>query len=191
MPRPRKNITESASDVTATTESVVADNSMAENKNEDRIDKLRKTEPLYDSDEIEVESLIPNVSYKDSKSGDVYEWEEAGHVEYMTFETLKNMWRNNKGYFRNMCLKPNDERVINKFALTSTFEKYEYLMNASNYTKDNINNICNTISSVPNGLKFTLCNKIKDLVVNGDISDAHIIRKIENYFDIDLMSFLD
>ena len=76
-----------------------------------------KVEPLNDSDEIEVVSLIPNVSYKDSKTLDIYKWEEIGHVEYMTFETLKNMWRNNKGYFKNMWLKPNDDRVVNKFGL--------------------------------------------------------------------------
>ena len=61
--------------------------------------KSIKSQPLEDSDEIEVVSLVPNVSYKDSKTFDMYEWKEVGHIEYMTFDTLKNMWRNNKGYF--------------------------------------------------------------------------------------------
>ena len=106
---------------------------------EDKTDKKKiNKEPLVNTDEIEVISLVPKVSYKDSKTLDMYEWDEVGHVEYMTFETLQNMWRNNKGYFKNMWLKPNDDRVINKFGLTKTFEKHEYLMDASNYTKDNI-----------------------------------------------------
>ena len=109
--------------------------------------KSVKEEPLEDSDEIEVISLVPNVSYKDSKTLDMYEWTETGHLEYMTFDTLKNMWRNNKGYFKNLWLKPMDDRVINKFGLTKTFENYEYLMDGSNYTKKNINAICEAIKA--------------------------------------------
>lgn len=148
-------------------------------------------EELRDSDEIEVVSLVPNVSYKDSKTLDMYEWDEIGHVEPMTFETLKNMWRNNKGYFKNMCLKPNDDRVINKFGLTKTFEKYEYLMNVSNYTKKNIDAICNAISETPNGLKFTVCNKVKNWVVDGELTDVHVIRELEKRLKIELIEFLN
>lgn len=150
-----------------------------------------KVEPLEDSDEIEVISLIPNVSYKDSKTFDMYKWEEAGHIEYMTFETLKNMWRNNKGYFKNMWLKPNDDRVISKFGLTKTFEKYEYLMDSSNYTKENINNICSTISETPNGLKRSIYSKVKNLVISGDITDVSVIRKLERHLKVDLIDFLE
>ena len=150
-----------------------------------------KAEPLNDSDEIEVVSLIPNVSYKDSKTLDVYKWDSVGHVEYMSFETLKNMWRNNKGYFKNMWLKPVDDRVISKFGLTKTFEKYEYLMNASNYTKKNIGAICEAISSTPNGLKIAICDKIKSLVVNGEVSDVIVLKALEKHLHIDLIEFLD
>ena len=59
-----------------------------ENTNEN---KIVKSKDLNDSDEIEVVSLIPNVSYKDSKTLDMYEWDEVGHAECMTFETLKNL----------------------------------------------------------------------------------------------------
>lgn len=152
--------------------------------------KTIKAEPLKDTDEIDVESLVPNVSYKDSKTGDMYEWDEAGHVEPMTFDTLKNMWRSHKGYFRNMWLKPNDERVINQFGLTKTFEKYEYLMDASNYTKKNIKSICDAIVETPNGLKFAICDKVKSLVISGEVSDVSVIKEIEKRLKIDLIEFL-
>ena len=153
--------------------------------------KSINTEPLADSDEIEVISLVPNVSYKDSKTLDMYEWDEIGHGESMTFETLKNMWRNNKGYFRNMWLKPEDDRVINKFGLTKTFEKYEYLMDGSNYTKKNIKNICSAISDTPNGLKMSICDKIKNMVIDGDVTDVSVIRELEKHLKIDLIDFLN
>ena len=163
---------------------------MNENEVKD-IKKSVKVEPLEDSSEIEVISLVPNVSYKDSKTLDMYEWNEVGHMEPMTFETLKNMWRNDKGYFKNLWLKPMDERVINKFGLTKTFEKYEYLMDASNYTRKNINAICDAIKTTPNGLKFSICNKVKSLVISGELVDVFVIRELEKRLKIDLLVFLD
>ena len=100
------------------------------------------------------------------------------------------MWRNNKGYFKNLWLKPCDDRVVNKFGLTKTFEKYEYLMDASNYTKKNINALCEAISDTPNGLKFAICDKIKSMVVNGEVTDASVLKALEKRLNIDLIDFL-
>lgn len=181
-------------------EEVVEENIMdttietAKKMNEEEKKTVKKSiniEPLEDSDEIEVISLVSNVSYKDSKTLDTYEWSEIGHVEYMTFETLKNMWRNNKGYFKNLWLKPNDDRVINKFGLTKTFEKYEYLMDGSNYTKENIGTICEAIKSTPNSLKIAICDKVKSLVINGEITNISVVRELEKRLRIDLINFLD
>ena len=164
-----------------------------ENMNEIENNTTKKTikaEPLKDSDEIEIESLVANVSYKDSKTGDMYEWDEIGHIELMTFDTLKNMWRGHKGYFRNMWLKPNDARIINQFGLTKTFEKYEYLMEASNYTRKNIKSICDAIAETPNGLKFAICDKVKSMVISGEVTDVSVIREVEERLKIDLIEFL-
>ena len=171
------------------TASEVTTEEMSEKDNKNT-KKSVNVEPLGDFDEVKVVSLIPNVSYKDSKTGDMYEWDEVGHVEYMTFDTLKNMWKNHKGYFRNMWLKPDDDRVINKFGLTKTFEKYEYLMDESNYTKKNIDNICKAISDTPNGLKMSICNKIKNMVINGEVSDVSVIKTLEKHLKIDLIDFI-
>ena len=165
-----------------------------ENMNEEEKNVTKKTikaEPLKDTDEIEIEALVPNVSYKDSKTGDMYEWDEVGHIEPITFDVLKNMWRSHKGYFRNMWLKPNDARVINQFGLTKTFEKYEYLMDASNYTKKNIKSVCDAICETPNGLKFAICTKVNNLVSEGELTDIFVIRELEKRLKIDLIGFLD
>ena len=176
----------------STTKSTVENIETVEKMNEEKTNtkKTINSEPLKDDDEIEVVSLIPNVSYKDSKTGDMYEWDEVGHVEYITFETLKNMWRNNKGYFKNMWLKPKDNRVINKFGLTKTYENYEYLMEKSNYTKKNVDKICKTISETPKAMKRAVCGKIKNMVINEEISDAVVIRKLEKNLKLDLIEFL-
>lgn len=187
-------------DETATVDTAVADNQMAENTTKKvtkktaakkaTVTKTVEVEPLDDSDEIEVVSLIPNVSYKDKKTEDFYEWDEVGHSEYLSYETLKNMWRNHKGYFRKMWLKPMDDRVIQKFGLTKMYEEYEFLIDESNYTKANINKICSKISSAPNAMKHSFVTKIKDMVISGEVSDVSVIRAIENHLHIDLISLL-
>ena len=146
---------------------------------------------LDDKEEIEVIALIPNVSYYDKATGDRYEWEKAGDVEYMTVEAIQRMRRNSRGYFEDMCVKPNDERVIKKFGMERYYEQHDYLMDASNYTKDNIMNVLDKFSSLrSNSLKSSIVNKIKDMIANGELSDAVVIRAIEKRLDIDLISLL-
>lgn len=172
----------------------IIDVDAVEKMNEEKVktkNKSVKAQPLEDSEEIEVVSLVPNVSYHDNKTFDRYEWHEVGHVEPMTFDTLKNMWRNNKGYFKNLWLKPMDDRVIDKFGLTKTFEKYEYLMDGSNYTKKNVDVICEAIKATPNGLKLSICDKVKNLVINGEVADVFVIKKLEKQLQIDLIEFLN
>ena len=169
--------------------------SKTENEKENEMRKsvktVRKTvKPIDDDEEIEVVSLIPNVSYKDKKTGDMYEWDEVGHVEYMTFETIKNMHRNFRSYFLNMWLRPNDERVIKKLGIERTFEKYDFIMNEKNYNEKNIDKLCSEISNAPNGLKFSIINKIGIMVENGSINNIKVIRKIEKLFNVDLISTL-
>lgn len=146
---------------------------------------------LDDKKEIEVVALIPNVSYYDKATGDRYEWENTGDVEYMTVEAVQRMRRNSRGYFEDMCVKPNDERVIKKFGMERYYEQHDYLMDASNYTKDNITNVLDKFSSLrSNSLKSSIVNKIKDMIANGELSDAVVIRAIEKRLDIDLISLL-
>lgn len=151
----------------------------------------KKKIELNNDDEIEVVSLIPNVSYYDKATGDRYEWENTGDIEYMTVDAIQRMRRNARGYFEDMCLKPNDERVIDKFGMKRYYEKHDYLMDVSNYTKDNITNILDEFSALrSNSLKSSIVNKIKDMISNGELSDVMVIRAIEKRLDIDLISLL-
>lgn len=191
MGRPAKNTAETTAAVDTAAVVVEAENMDVQEVKEVPALKVATAKPLDDMDEIEVISLIPNVSYKDSHSGDFYQWDKVGHTEYMTFETLKNMWRNNKGYFRNMWLKPMDERVISKFGLKSVFDKYEFLMDAKNYTRKNIELLCDNISSTPNGMKISICKRVKDMIASGELVDVMVIRALENHLKLDLISLLN
>lgn len=179
-----KSVVDTAVVENATTAVVdVTDEKKNEHKNTNAI-------PLVDTDEITVKALVPNVSYLDKRTGDFYHWDSVGDAEVLTFETLKNMWRNNKGYFRNMWLKPMDDRVVNRFALEKTYSNYDYLMSASNYTRTNLKTVIETISKTPNELKYSIVDRVKQMVSEGELTDAFIIREIEKRFNVDLMKLL-
>lgn len=148
-------------------------------------------EPLKDTDEIEVISLIPHVGYRDFATSDYYEWENVGDVEYMTLDAITRMRRNFRSYFDDMCLKPNDARVIKKFGLERFYKQYDAFMDASSYTRENISDTLDKIHSIrSNSMKASIVNKIKAMVSSGEISDVNVIRTIEKRFDLDLIATL-
>lgn len=148
-------------------------------------------EPLKDTDEIEVVSLIPHVGYRDFATSDYYEWENVGDVEYMTFDALTRMRRNFRSYFDDMCLKPNDARVIKKFGLERFYKQYDAFMDASSYTRESVSDTLDKIHDIrSNSMKSSIVNKIKDMVSSGEISDVNVIRTIEKRFDLDLIATL-
>lgn len=177
--------TKSVTDTATVEDTTVAVDEVTEN-----IKATTKEKALSDLDEIKVVSLIPNVSYKDDRTNDMYEWDEVGHVEYMTVETLKNMWRNHKGYFRNMWLKPVDNRVIKLFGLGNIYDKFEFLMDEKNYTRDNISSVCDAFKTIPNDVKYALSNKIRSLVSQAKISDVVVIKTLEKALGLDLTSMV-
>lgn len=167
-----------------------ADENMNVKVEEDVEKVIKKDKPLDKDDVIEVVSLIPNISYKDKKYGDIYRWEKAGEVVEMTFDVINYMHQNHKTYFKSMWIKPLDSRVIKKFGLEPTYRDYDFLMDASNYTRKNVKEICDSIRKTPQSLKFAICNKIKSLVSSGEISDIHILREIEKSLNIDLIPLI-
>jgi hypothetical protein len=157
---------------------------------EEKIVETKK--PLKDDDEILVVSLIPNVSYKDAKNNDFYEWNEVGHEEPMNYATLKDMNRNYKSYFKDLWLKPMDDRVVKAFGLESTYKNYADLMSGDIYTLDNIDAIKDKFDALPpRGIKLSIVSKIKDMVANGEISDVKVVKHLEKLLQIDLFDLLD
>lgn len=147
-------------------------------------------EPLTDGDEIEVVALIPNVTYLDSEMNDMYRWENVGDTEVMEFGVIKKMWRNHKSYFNKLWLKPLDERVMKKFGLNKLYEKYDYLLDADNYSYKNITEITKAIDSLNNALKYTISTKILDFVTEGVISDIKVIKALERKLNMDLVEMI-
>lgn len=189
----RTSKTKSTVDVATVEESTVATTVIVDKNIDVKVeqnDKVENERPLDKDDVIRVISLIPNISYKDKKYGDIYKWESANEVVEMTFDVINYMHQNHKTYFKSMWIKPLDNRVIKKFGLESTYRNYDFLMDASNYTRENVKEICNSIRNTPQSLKFAICNKIKSLVSSGEISDIHVLREIEKSLNIDLIPLI-
>lgn len=177
--------------VAENSQNVVVDNVEIEEKTKSKtkkvVDDEKVVEPLQDTDDIEVIALIPNISYKDNKTLDFYEWKNIGDIEEIPFEVLKNMYRNHRGYFRNLWLKPLDDRVIDKFKLRKLYESHEKLINIDNYTIDNIFDICEEIHKLPNSSKLSLLSLIRNSVDEGKIQDIRIIKQLESSLNISLI----
>lgn len=159
-----------------------------ENTSSENTHATRNSVKIDDSEDIEVISLIPHVSYLDRRTDDMYEWEKAGHVEIMSFEALKDMWRNNKGYFKNLWIKPLDERVLIKFGIKKIYDNYEMILDKNNYKRENLDKILVLIDDMPNNIKFSIINKVKQLIANGDITDINVIRNVGNKLGVDFTS---
>lgn len=174
---------------TTTTESV---EEVTETKEVKAVEEKAKTvkKELSDKDEVEIVSIIPNVVFEDKRTGDTYHWDKSGDVQIITVDTLKYILRNHRGYFKNMVLKLADNEIADKFGLLKSVQQYEKVLVPENYTMDNIDNVIADIKEIPNEIKFTIFDKIKNMVAVGDIIDVKIIRKIENEFGLDLVSML-
>ena len=188
--------------ITETLKEATADNTVVvDNKEVGKVEVKEATEKeiveevvksLTDEDEIELESLIPNVSYKDVKNNDFYEWDKVGHTETMRYRDLKDMNRNHKTYFKDLWLKPLDERVIKSFGLASSYKNYNDLINPVFYSRDNLTEIKEKIDTLPpKGIKFTIITKVKSMIELGKITDVKVVRELERMFNIDLIDFLD
>lgn len=146
---------------------------------------------IDDDEEIDVQSFDSNVTYWDKATDETYFWEEVGEVISMPYSVIKNMWRNHKTYFRNFLLKPLDDRVVKELGLVKTYEKYEFLMDGSKYTKSNLDTIVTTINGGTNGFKSAIFNNIKNMIIGGDITDIYVIKQLGNAFDIDFAGLVD
>lgn len=189
--RPRKNTTVNVQD------EVVAEKATISPVEETVEEKpvVATTKPvkvkIEDDEEIEVQSFDSNVSYWDKTTDETYFWEEVGEVISMPYSVIKNMWRNHKTYFRNFLLKPLDDRVVKELGLVKTYEKYDFLMDGSQYTKANLNSIITTINGGTNGFKSAIFNNIKNMIINGDVTDVYVIKQLGNAFDIDFVELVD
>lgn len=187
----RKSVAESVNENAAVDSSTAVvlnhtEENMSENKEAPVVVKA-----LTDQDEIEVVSLVSHVSYKDRTTGDWYEWENAGDTQPMTFDTLKRMHRECPRYFREMALRPKDERVVEKFGLKNLYTKNDYLFDPKSYTRANVAKICKDIGGLTVGMKYKLVESLQSMVSNGKLSDVKVIREVEKRLDIDLLSCLE
>lgn len=189
MGRPRKVVQE---DIVAKTVETPVEKEKKEKEDKPVTKPVEiKQDELTDEDEIDIIALDSNVTYWDKATDETYEWHEVGDIISLPFGTIKNMWRNHKDYFRNFLLKPLDERVISKLGLTKTYEKYGFLNDGDQYTRENVDSIIAIIKGTSNGFQSALCNNIKNMIIDGKITDLYVVRTLGKYFNVDFITLLD
>jgi len=186
MARPKKNDNENIESAVDTAVDTVEKNDDVEIKVTRNQNKAMQ---IDENEEIQIESLIPNVDYYDEASYNNFSWGEVGHIEYIPFGIVNNIWRNHRGYFVNLWIRPLDERVIKKFRLDKTYEKYDFVLDKENYTRDNVDKIFDIISSMPNSSKISIINKIKAFVMTGEVTDVSVLVPLGRKLDVDFVNF--
>lgn len=188
MGRPKKNITQENISINKT--NMVHKEEKVENKPIKSNTKPQRVK-IEDDEEIEIQSFDSNVTYWDKATDETYFWEETGEIILIPYSIVKNMWRNHKTYFKNFLLKPLDERVVSELGLSKIYEKYDFLMDGKQYTKENLEKIISTINGGTNGFKSAIFNNIKNMIVDGKISNIYIIKQLGKTFDIDFADMVE
>ena len=195
--RPRKNANQEVVATKTTKKVTTPAEKTKENIKQEVVEKVEKpiTKPekveLTDNEEIDIVALDSNIYYWDKTTDETYEWHEVGDVISLPFGVIKNMWRNHKNYFRNFLLKPLDERVVEKLGLTKVYDKYDFLNDGTQYTRGNIDYILSVIKGATNSFQTSICNNIKNMIIDGEITDIYVINALGRYFNVDFITLLD
>ena len=195
--RPRKNANQEVVATKTTKKVTTPAEKTKENIKQEVVEKVEKpvTKPekveLTDNEEIDIVALDSNIYYWDKTTDETYEWHEVGDVISLPFGVIKNMWRNHKNYFRNFLLKPLDERVVEKLGLTKVYDKYDFLNDGTQYTRGNIDYILSVIKGTTNSFQTSICNNIKNMIIDGEITDVYVINTLGRYFNVDFITLLD
>lgn len=146
--------------------------------------------PLTDNEIIVCTAQIPNMTYKDHKTGDMYTWQAVGDAEEISFSVLRDMYRNYDSYIKNLWITFDDERVVKKFRLERLYGNYKLLMSDKFYVKSNMQKIKEIIKEMPRGILETAILKVKSFITDGKISDLKVIRELERQFHVDLINLV-
>lgn len=147
------------------------------------IEETVVTKELQPDDIIEIEAIVPNVEYYNSKSGNRYSWSETGQVEQMPYEDFLDIWRNHRGYINDLVLRPKDKRVIEKYNLKKVYDNYDFILNSKNYTVSNLNKIFEILDKSANSVKINVLSKIKSMVADNEVTNINVVKSIEKHYD--------
>lgn len=144
----------------------------------------KKITPIELSDMVVCRSQRTKMSYVNRKTGDRYVWEGLGSEESMTFETLLDIQRNDRGYLTNLWIKVEDERAVEKLGLAKTYSKYESILNDT--WEEDIDTIEKVMKKADKKIRESFRTKAIGLVTAGKIADVKVIRRLEDILSTSL-----
>lgn len=152
--------------------------------------KRKTAESLFEDDDIiEVMNGAPSaLVYKDTSNPTAFEYkfEKYGDIEEMSFLEIKTMARRHKKFLQNKWIIILDEDVVRELRLEDFQSDYftqedldEILLKDSQHR---IDTVLKSGESIQNAFlrRAILANK------RGELESVHVLRKIENHFDISM-----
>lgn len=125
--------------------------------------------------------------YKSKKTGEVWRWDEFGSEQDIELSELKNAKNNNKDFFINNWFLFDDPEVIDWLGVT---QYYKFALNHKEFDElftKSIDEVVETISTMPVGQRKTLIYRVKQLISEGEIDSRKMIDALESCLGVELI----
>jgi len=143
--------------------------------------------------QIAVKSItFGGLTYKSRSTNAIFRWNQIGDIEYMTVAELNEM-NNHKRVFLN---KPYvillDEDAIKKFRLMPVYENVAKINNLKKIFASDKATIEKTLDEALRvNMRDVVISKVRQMIRNKTLTDASVIKLIENKLKIDIMDTIE
>lgn len=123
---------------------------------------------------------IGEVLYRDKKTGDEYVWNEEGDTEYMTVDVIKRMNSVSPLFLKAPWVRIDEEHpAIDVLGLRELYKNIDSIEDIDEFVKKSDSEILKIIKSLNQAYKDTLSTNISYKIASGELSDIHVIRRLE------------
>lgn len=174
-------------------EAVVAEQSAVEQK------KLRGITEIPQHEMFAVRSMRTNpLIYIDKRSGNQYEWQEFGDVEFLSFADINSMRSRSRKFIDQMWIVFDDEEIVNAFNLQKKYDEVFSKYDENMLLNESAHELREILPKLPQGVKKSLSVQAVKIAKqeiesgNHDLMDSlNKIKVIEEKLGVDLSLLLD
>lgn len=146
-------------------------------KSDIKIDTKTENVKIKPDELIPVRSMIRGgFNWRCGKSRIPYRWASIGHVEYLPYDDLYQMYTNNKHYLTKAFLLVEDERVIKVFKLLDVYKDIAVVNRLVGKAANNVSvmrDVCE--QAIRLGMRDFLVERLCQMRSNGTLTNADAI----------------
>ncbi|MCM3387327.1 hypothetical protein M3649_04160 [Ureibacillus chungkukjangi] len=161
--------------------------------------KLRGITEIPQSEMFPVRSMRTNpLIYIDHRSGNQYEWQEFGDVEFLSFADINSMRSRSRKFIDQMWIVFDDEEIVKAFNLQKKYDEVFSKYDENMLLNESAHELREILPKLPQGVKKSLSVQAVKIAKqeiesgNHDLMDSlNKIKVIEEKLGVDLSLLLD